>query len=99
NACIMALRPLRELRGTGLSSTLLAVACEPAVDALEFLPTVAGVCEVTLYGTLLHVLVEDHFSADALAAALRAKGIAVTSVREIKPSLEDVFVSRIRSSI
>ena len=97
NGRMVALAPPRELRETGLSGTLLEVECEPAVDALEFLPTVAGVREVTLYGTLLHVLVEDRFSADALAAALRAKGIAVTSVREIKPSLEDVFVSRIRA--
>ncbi len=95
---MVALAPPRELREAGLSGTLLEVECEPAVDALEFLPTVAGVREVTLYGTLLHVLVEDRFSADALVAALGTKGIAVTSVREIKPSLEDVFVSRIRGS-
>src|SRR5207253_6575234 len=87
NGKMIALAPPRELRETGLNGTLVEVECEPAVDALDILPTVPGVREVTLYGTLLHVLVEDHFSADALAAALRAKGIAVTNVREIKPSL------------
>ena len=99
NGRMVALAPPRELRETGLSGTLLEVECEPAIGGLEFLPTLAGVREVTLYGTLLHVLVDDRFPADALVAALRANGIAVTSVREIKPSLEDVFVSRIRSSI
>ena len=94
---MVALAPPRKLRETGLSGTLLEVECEPAVDALEFLPTLAGVREVTLYGTLLHVLVDYDLSADAIAATLRAKGIEVTGVREIKPSLEDVFVSRIRA--
>jgi ABC-2 type transport system ATP-binding protein len=93
---MVALAPPRELRESGLSGTLLEVECEPAVDALEWLPTVPGVREVTLYGTLLHVLVDD-LSADALTALLRDKGYTVTGVRAIKPSLEDVFVSRIRA--
>jgi ABC-2 type transport system ATP-binding protein len=90
------LAPPRVLRETGLSGTLFEVECEPAVDALEFLPGVAGVLEVTLYGTLLHVLV-DGVSAEALTSALQSHGIQVSSVRPIKPSLEDVFVSRIRA--
>lgn len=96
NGNMVALAPPRELRETGLSGTLLEVECEPAVDALELLPTLPGVREVTLYGTLLHVLVDD-VSPDELSAMLRAKSIKVTAVRQIKPSLEDVFVSRIRA--
>ena len=56
----------------------------------------AGVLEVTLYGTLLHVLV-DGLNADSLTTALQSHAIKVASVRPIKPSLEDVFVSRIRA--
>src|SRR5713101_8354201 len=93
---MVALAPPRELRETGLSGTLLEVECEPAVAALELLPSVSGVQEVTLYGTLLHVLV-DGISAEQLTATLRQRGLTVTSVRVIKPSLEDVFVSRIRA--
>jgi len=94
---MIALAPPRELRETGLRGTLLEVDAEPAVDALEFLPGVPGVSEVTLYGTLLHVLVQDLQPGD-LAAAIRSKGLTVNDVRAIKPSLEDVFVSRIRGS-
>jgi ABC-2 type transport system ATP-binding protein len=94
---MVALAPPRDLRETGLSGTLLEVECEPAVDALELLPGVPGVHEVTLYGTLLHVLVDAGLSADKLTDLLRQRGFTVTSVREIKPSLEDVFVSRIRA--
>jgi ABC-2 type transport system ATP-binding protein len=93
---LVALAPPRELRETGLSGTLLEVESEPAVAALELLPRIPGVREVTLYGTLLHVLV-DGLSPDNLAAALRASGVQVIAIRPIKPSLEDVFVSRIRS--
>jgi ABC-2 type transport system ATP-binding protein len=93
---IVALAPPRELREKGLSGTLLEVECEPAVDALELLPTLSGVRDATLYGTLLHVLV-DGLSADDLEATLRKHGINVSSIRTIKPSLEDVFVSRIRA--
>ncbi len=97
NGRMVALAPPRELRETGLSGTLLEVECEPAVDALEFLPSVTGVREVTLYGTLLHVLVDDDLAPDRLASVLRANGLQVSSIRQIKPTLEDVFVSRIRA--
>ncbi len=94
---MIAVAPPKTLRETGLSGTLIEVEAEPAIDALEFLPSVAGVREVTLYGTLLHVLVEQNLSADDLSNALRKNGITVSNIRIIKPSLEDVFVSRIRS--
>jgi ABC-2 type transport system ATP-binding protein len=96
NGRMVALAPPRELRETGLSGTLLEVECEPAVDALDLLPGVPGVREVTMYGMLLHVLV-DGISADSLGNVLRARGVRVIEIREIKPSLEDVFVSRIRA--
>jgi ABC-2 type transport system ATP-binding protein len=93
---MVALASPRELRETGLSGTLLEVQAEPAVLALDLLPKMPGVREVTLYGTLLHVLV-DGGSADQLGAEMREMGLRVLSIREIKPSLEDVFVSRIRA--
>jgi ABC-2 type transport system ATP-binding protein len=93
---MVALATPRELRETGLHGTLLEVECEPSVEALEWLPGVPGVREVTLYGALLHVLVEG-LSPEDVAQALRGHGVTVMSVRPIKPSLEDVFVSRIRA--
>jgi ABC-2 type transport system ATP-binding protein len=94
---VVALAPPHVLRETGLDGTLLEVECEPAIDALDLLPTLPGVREVTLYGTLLHVLVDKDVTQDGLAALVRDRGLKVTSMREIKPSLEDVFVSRIRA--
>jgi ABC-2 type transport system ATP-binding protein len=95
---MVALAPPRELRETGLTGTLLEVECDPAVDALDLLPTLPGVREVTLYGTLLHVLVLEATPRD-ITEFLQRHGVSVTSVRPIKPSLEDVFVSRIRGAV
>jgi ABC-2 type transport system ATP-binding protein len=97
NGHMVALAPPRELRETGLSGTLLEVDCEPPLDALEKLPKVPGVREVTLYGTLLHVLVDSTLTAEGLAEGARRSGLKVNGIRAISPSLEDVFVSRIRA--
>jgi ABC-2 type transport system ATP-binding protein len=93
---MVALAPPRELRETGLAGTLLEVEAEPAITALERLPLLPGVREVTLYGAVLHVLVDPGMSSDALAQEMAEAGLAVREIRPIRPSLEDVFVSRIR---
>ena len=94
---MVALAPPRELRESGLSGTLLEVECSEPIVALERLPGLPGVREVTLYGALLHVLVDRSLTPETFRAELLARGIGVTDVRRIKPSLEDVFVSRIRA--
>jgi ABC-2 type transport system ATP-binding protein len=94
---MVALAPPRELRETGLSGTLLEVETDAPQSALELLPRVPGVREVTLYGAVLHVLV-DGLSGDDLSRTLREHGQRVIGVRPIRPSLEDVFVSRIRGA-
>jgi ABC-2 type transport system ATP-binding protein len=98
NGRVVALAPPRELRETGLAGTLLQVEAEPAIDALELLPKLPGVKEVTLYGTVLHVLV-DGLGPETLEARLREAGLVVRDARPIRPSLEDVFVSRIKSAV
>jgi ABC-2 type transport system ATP-binding protein len=98
NGKMVALAPPAELRATGLSGTLLEVEAEPAISALELLPSFAGVREVTLYGAVLHVLVDETLSPLTLEARLREAGLVVRGIRPIRPSLEDVFVSRIKSA-
>ena len=89
--------PPRELRGRALAGRLFELECEPAFDALELLPTIEGVREATLYGAVLHVLLDDALlSIEALLWRLREAGFQIGQVRPIQPSLEDVFVSLIR---
>jgi ABC-2 type transport system ATP-binding protein len=95
---VIALATPRELRETGLTGVLLEVESDPPIDALDYLPTVPGVHEVTLYGTLLHVLVDTSITTEGLKAVMQDHGLHVAGIRTIKPSLEDVFVSRIRGT-
>ena len=52
-----------------------------------------------LFGRDLHVTVADRESAlAALPPRLAERGVAVTGLREIAPSLEDVFISLVESA-
>jgi ABC-2 type transport system ATP-binding protein len=89
---MVALSTPRELRRSGLVGELWEVEAEPVMDALEQLPELPGIREVTLYGSVLHVLAEPGLSAEAFAGP----GFRVAAARRISPTLEDVFVSLIR---
>ena len=53
----------------------------------------AGVAEISYFGQYLHVFcVRGAHRADTLGDAIRARGLAVSSVRPIAASLEDAFV-------
>ena len=67
------------------------------------LRAVPGVAEVEVFGERLHAALPQAAAAEAaaeaerLAESLRRAGIAVHSSRPATPSLEDVFISRIRA--
>jgi len=78
---------------------LVSVATANRVGAKQVLRTIAGVDDVSLFGTALHVRGTTGDSAalaDAVRAAFKAAGWAPGSVdvEPIAPSLEDVFVLR-----
>jgi len=95
---MVALAPPSELRETGLSGVLFEVECEPTLAALDRVPDIEGVREVTLYGAQLHVLVDPELTVERLTASMLQRGLDVKAARTIRPSLEDVFVSRIRGA-
>ena len=64
-----------------------------AAAALRNLPAVAS---VQTFGERAHVRLSDPAAGpDVLAKELRESGIDVTAVRQVPPSLEDVFVTRL----
>jgi len=65
-----------------------------AVAVLRKLP---GVASVQTFGERAHVRLADAGadSPDVLTRGLRDSGIEVTAVRQVPPSLEDVFVTRL----
>ncbi len=73
----------------------LRTAHGPAVaQALQGQP---GVVEAAMFGRAVHVAVENaQAAAVALPAMLAARGLDVTAVTPVRPSLEDVFVALVR---
>ena len=55
--------------------------------------------DVALYGTLIHTVTEDAVSSKPrLTRALTEAGVQVRAVDVIAPSLEDVFISNVKST-
>ncbi len=86
-----------ELKSTLMPEDVLEVRCDRPQEALPELEPVPGVMDVSLFGTRLHVVVEDaRRGVETVERVLRDKGFAVERVAPIPPSLEDVFVSLIQ---
>jgi ABC-2 type transport system ATP-binding protein len=83
---------------------MVEVVAEPRREATAALRATAGVTEVEVFGERLHATLPGSdraraaAEAERLAASLRAAGIEVRSARPTTPTLEDVFIGRIRPS-
>jgi ABC-2 type transport system ATP-binding protein len=57
-----------------------------------------GILEVAVFGSGLHVVVDDVQGAmERIRGALAAQNIAIRRLEQIQPSLEDVFVALIEA--
>ena len=88
------------LRGLG-RQRMIEVIARPRRAALEWLRARPEVVEAETFGERLHLSLRETAGestevAREFATGLRAAGIAVDAAREIPPSLEDVFIARIR---
>ena len=65
--------------------------------AVQALAGFSGIVDAAMYGRSLHVTTEaDEGADDRIRSYLSRAAIEVTSVKQIKPSLEDVFVGLVR---
>jgi len=66
----------------------------------DVLRSVNGVIDVQMFGERAHVCVDPAMetAAEAIASHASAAGLAVTGVRPIAPSLEDVFIARLHEA-
>lgn len=82
------------LKRETMTGQLLLLECDrpgPALDVLQRMPEVR---DAAMFGSALHVVVEDQRTViPTLRAALSRQGITVARIESIRPSLEDVFVS------
>jgi ABC-2 type transport system ATP-binding protein len=93
---LLALDRPDALRAT-LPGTLFEVIVGDHRRAPEILKQIPGVTDVQMFGERAHVLMDraDEKAADLLAARLAQAAVAVTSVRPLAASLEDVFIARL----
>ncbi len=85
-------------------AAIVEVIASPRRRAADALAAIAGVADVESFGERLHATlsgVDPRAAAGAarrIAGELAAAGIDVESVRPTIPSLEDVFIARIRAA-
>lgn len=81
-----------------LPGTMLSLRASDARHALELLERSPAVRRAAVFGEQVHALLASQARDwPPLAAALADAGIAVEDVHEIEPSLEDVFIDRVRA--
>ncbi len=91
---IVALGTPSELKRDSMKGELLLVECEPMGDAVQVLQSAPGVMYAAVFGNALHLVVADVAqSVPQLESYLAKRGITITRMEKIRPSLEDVFVS------
>ncbi len=89
---LLALDTVPELKRLFPKGTIVEVACANPAQAMAKLERLPGVAEVALFGNVLHVVVSEPSVAAGLAGGLAASGCEDAAIREISPSLEDVFI-------
>jgi ABC-type multidrug transport system ATPase subunit len=85
-----SLRELPDVQPQG--TTRVEIRTPEVTRALRLARQIPGIRSATIFGQSIHALVEDHFDLDDLRQRLLKDGIAVTEIRPLAPSLEDVFV-------
>jgi ABC-2 type transport system ATP-binding protein len=86
----------------GAAGVVVEVIATPRRGAVETLRALPEVSEVETFGDRLHVTLAAQLVAgdavERIVGRLRAEGIDVQSARAVEPSLEDVFIARIREA-
>jgi len=91
---MVALGTPSELKQKYMRGELLLVECEPLGRAVEALQHAPNIMDAAVFRNALHLVVPNATSAiPEVRSYLHAKGVTVTHVEKIRPSLEDVFVS------
>jgi ABC-2 type transport system ATP-binding protein len=88
-----------DLKQVFAGHAVLEVVCPRPADALDALSDVPWAREVAIFGTRLHVVVEDAETGKRrIEEALAASGNVPAQVERIVPSLEDVFIHHVEEA-
>ena len=79
-----------------VDGVVLNVVCDHTDDVTEMLRDEGWARQVALFGSSVHVLVDDEDAGSRkVREALDARGIEIKSIARIDPTLEDVFIQQI----
>jgi ABC-2 type transport system ATP-binding protein len=82
----------------GMDKPILEVRTDNGPKTVEILQGKPDILEAAMFGRAVHVVVRDVVEArTSIPTLLESRGVAVQSVEEVAPSLEDAFVSLIRA--
>ena len=91
---MVALGTPSELKHKWMQGELLLVECDPLGRAVEALQSAPMVLDAAVFGNALHLVVEKAESATPeVKKYLSDHGLTVRRIENIRPTLEDVFVS------
>lgn len=79
---------------TAIKNPLFEVYCQSCFEASLFLKSLPSVLDAQAFGDRVHVLLRERD--EQLADKLADHGFAVSSIRQISPSMEDLFVYLLR---
>ncbi|HEV2444770.1 MAG TPA: DUF4162 domain-containing protein, partial [Candidatus Sulfopaludibacter sp.] len=94
---VIALGPPAELKKGLTSHTLLQLETPDLLETMRALEGVPGVGDVAVFGSGLHVTVDDAAAIERVRQKLEAVRIEVKRLERIEPSMEDVFVAMIEA--
>jgi ABC-2 type transport system ATP-binding protein len=91
---MVALGTPSALKRDFMTGELLLIECDPLGEAVEALQSAPDIIDAAVFGNALHLVVEDAAAAEPrIRKFLEAKGVTVSHIEKIRPTLEDVFVS------
>lgn len=83
----------KELKQNYIKHPILEVQCSDVVEAMEKIADQKWAIETSVFGTRLHVNVEDEVKGkEYVREILSANSIDIQNIERITPSLEDVFI-------
>lgn len=83
----------KELKENYVKHPILEVQCSNVVEAMEKIETQPWAVETSVFGTYLHVNVENEIIAkEKIKELLSENSIELVNIERITPSLEDVFI-------
>lgn len=89
---ILSLDTPNNMKKKVIDGDIFEIKADDSLKSIELLKKKNRVKDASVYGAGIHAMVEKGEMIDDLELYLEQNGVAVQSIRKVKPSLEDVFV-------